>query len=426
MWWTVAKGAAVNWSSQKDARQGAALAYYSVFSLGPIIVIAIAGLLFGRDAVTAQVMSSIKEMLGDAGSNAVGAMLAGASRPSSGIFATILGVATLLFAAIGVVVQLKDALNTVWDVEESQETGLWHFARNYVLSLAAVLALGFLLLVSLVVSAGLAAAGKFAGAYFPEGALHFVSLITSFVVVTILFAMMFKWLPDVSVGWEDVWLGAFLTALFFEVGKEAIGFYIGKQGLESTYGAAASIVVVLIWVYYTSQIILMGAEITHSYAKHTGSLKPRDSAEKGVLKNSDAHSIRPKKIDEFTSQATILRDANPNPDVLESCVTLRSESAANHHRNGVSCGRPRIVKWSPSICSNMHAEAFKLIRTDARRHNVASRYAAISFSPNRRMVSRATAPRCHGYWRDGAWVPLVGDKKPRAMSSRRRALVHEF
>jgi membrane protein len=278
MWWTVVKEAATNWSSHKDARQGAALAYYSVFSLGPIIVIAVAvaGLLFGRDAVTAQVMSSIKEMLGDTGAKAVEAMLAGASRPTAGILATILGIGALLFAAIGVVVQLKDALNVVWEAEESKQSGLWHFARSYVLSFAAVLTLGFLLLVSLVVSAGLAAAGKYVAPYMPEGALHVINMLISFVVVMVLFAMMFKWLPDVSVGWRDVWPGAFLTALFFEIGKAAIGFYIGKQGLESTYGAAASIVVVLIWVYYTSQIILMGAEVTHSYAKQNGSLKKFD------------------------------------------------------------------------------------------------------------------------------------------------------
>jgi membrane protein len=277
MWWTVVKEAATNWSNHKDARQGAALAYYSVFSLGPIIVIAIAvaGLLFGQDAVTSQVMSSIKEMLGDTGAKAVEAMLAGASRPAAGIAATILGIGALLFAAIGVVVQLKDALNVVWEVEDSKQSGLWHFARNYVLSFAAVLAVGFLLLVSLLVSTGLAAAGKYAASYLPEGALHAVSMLTSFVVVTALFAMMFKWLPDVSVRWRDVWLGALLTALLFEIGKAAIGFYIGKQGLESAYGAAASIVVVLIWVYYTSQIILMGAEVTHSYARHNATKKQR-------------------------------------------------------------------------------------------------------------------------------------------------------
>lgn len=278
MWWTVAKEAATSWSNHKDARQGAALAYYSVFSLGPIIVIAIAiaGLFFGHDAVTSQVIASLKGMLGETGAKAIESMLAGASRPAEGALAAILGIGTLLFAAIGVVVQLKDALNVVWEVEESKVSGLWHFTRNYVLSFAAVLALGFLLLVSLLVTAALAAAGKFAAPHIPEGVLHVVSLLVSFAVVAVLFAMMFKWLPDVSVGWRDVWLGAFLTALFFEVGKAAIGFYIGKQGLESTYGAAASIVVVLIWVYYTSQIILMGAEITYAYARHGGSTKQRD------------------------------------------------------------------------------------------------------------------------------------------------------
>ncbi|MHC2336283.1 YihY/virulence factor BrkB family protein [Bradyrhizobium sp. USDA 4454] len=284
MWWTVAKEAATSWSSHKDGRQGAALAYYSVFSLGPIIVIAIAiaGLFFGHDAVTSQVTSSLKDMLGDTGAKAIEAMLAGASRPAEGVLATILGIGALLFAAIGVVIQLKDALNVVWEVEESEESGIWHFARNYVLSFAAVLALGFLLLVSLLVTAALAAAGKFLAPYMPEAVLHVVSTLLSFAVVTVLFAMMFKWLPDVSVGWRDVWLGALLTALFFEVGKAAIGFYIGKQGLESTYGAAASIVAVLIWVYYTSQIILMGAEITHAYAKHQGSLKQRGQERENV------------------------------------------------------------------------------------------------------------------------------------------------
>jgi membrane protein len=279
MWWTVAKEAVANWSSHKDARQGAALAYYSVFSLGPIIVIAIAvaGLFFGHEAVTSQVTSSLRGMLGETGAKAIEAMLADASRPAAGILATVLGVGALLFAAIGVVVQLKDALNVVCEVEEPKQGGLWHFARNYVLSFAAVLALGFLLLVSLLITAGLAAAGKFIAPYMPEGVLHVVSIVVSFAVVTGLFAVMFKWLPDVSVAWRGVWVGALLTALFFEIGKAAIGFYIGKQGLESTYGAAASIVVVLIWVYYTSQIVLMGAEVTHAYSRHAGALDRRGS-----------------------------------------------------------------------------------------------------------------------------------------------------
>jgi membrane protein len=281
MLWLVAKEAAGNWSSHKDSRQGAALAYYSIFSLGPIIVIAIAvaGFFFGREAVSGQVAASIKDMLGDTGAKAVQAMLADAGRPREGMLAILLGIGTLLFTAIGVVIQLKDALNTVWEVGELPGHGVWHFIRSYVASLAAVLALGFLLLVSLVVTAGLAAIGKFAVPYMQEWVLHLVSILVSLSAISLLFAMMFKWLPDAEVDWYDVWLGAIVTAVLFEIGKTAIGFYIGKQGLDSTYGAAASIIVVLLWVYYTSQIILMGAEVTRAFAMHRGSIKRRQTAE---------------------------------------------------------------------------------------------------------------------------------------------------
>lgn len=271
--WTIAKEAAANWSKNKDSRQGAALAYYSVFSLGPIIVIAIgvAGLFFGSEAATAQVAGSIKNLLGDTGATAVQAMLAAAGRPREGTIASLMGLGALLFAAIGVVVQLKDALNTIWNVKEIRSHGTWRFIRSYVVSLAAVLALGFLLLVSLVITAALAAFSKYAEPLLAEWLLHFMSILVSLAVITLLFAMMFKWLPDAAVDWYDVWLGAIVTAVLFEIGKSAIAFYIGKQSLESAYGAAASIIVVLIWVYYTSQIMLMGAEITHAFAKHRGS-----------------------------------------------------------------------------------------------------------------------------------------------------------
>jgi len=164
MLWTVAKEAAENWSGHKDSRQGAALAYYSVFSIGPLIVIAIAiaGFVFGREAVTGQVALSIKDMLGDTGAKAVQAMLIDASRPKEGLLATSLGIGALLFAAIGVVVQLKDALNIVWEIKETPGSGLWYYIRSYVLSFAGVLSVGFLLLVSLLVTTALAAMGKYA------------------------------------------------------------------------------------------------------------------------------------------------------------------------------------------------------------------------------------------------------------------------
>src|ERR1700676_2475490 len=219
MLWTIAKEAAENWSGHKDSRQGAALAYYSVFSIGPLIVIAIAiaGFVFGREAVTGQVALSIKDMLGDTGAKAVQAMLVDASRPKQGLLATSLGIGALLFAAIGVVVQLKDALNIVWEIGETPGHGIWHFMRSYVASLAAVLALGFLLMVSLVVTAGLAAFGKYAAPHVQEWLLHTVTILASCGVTSLLFATMFKWLPDAAIDWYDVWFGAAVTAILFEL-----------------------------------------------------------------------------------------------------------------------------------------------------------------------------------------------------------------
>jgi membrane protein len=274
-WWTLLKETAVNWSSHKDARLGAALAYYSVFSIGPLILIAIAvaGFAFGQDAVRNEVAGQMRSLLGDTGAQAVEAMLAGASRPQEGLWATLFGIAMLIFAAVGVVVQLKDALNTVWEVDPPKNGGIWQFIKTYLVSLAGVLSLGFLLLVSLLLTATLAASTKFIAPYLPEALLQAAGFLISFGVVTLLFAMMFKWLPDISVSWRDVWVGAGLTAFLFEIGKFLIGFYIGKQGLESTFGAAASLVVLLIWVYYSSQILLMGAEFTHAYARRRQPLR---------------------------------------------------------------------------------------------------------------------------------------------------------
>ena len=271
LWWAVLRQAASDWSSHKDSRLGAALAYYSIFSLGPLtlIVVAVAGLAFGQDAVRGEVTSQLTGLLGAEGAKSIEAMLAGAAKPREGIVATLIGVATLIFAAIGVVVQLKDALNTVWEVEPNKQGGIWGFVRTYALSLAGVLALGFLLLISLVISAGVAAIGGTLAPYIPEALFQVVTSAVSFAVITVMFAMMFKWLPDADVRWGDVWLGGLVTAALFEIGKIAIGLYIGKQGLESTYGAAGSIVVVLIWVYYSAQIVLFGAEFTHVYSQRS-------------------------------------------------------------------------------------------------------------------------------------------------------------
>jgi membrane protein len=270
--WKALKGAGSQWLDHKDAKAGAAIAYYSIFSIGPLIVvvISIAGLIFGREGVQGEVTTAIKGLLGDKGAEAVNTMLTSAGKPSEGIFASIIGTVTLVFAAIGVVVQLKEALNTVWEVRKPSGKGIWGFVRAYVLSLAGVLAIGFLLLISMLLTAGLAAFSKSFGSAIPETLMHAVSFAVSFGVTSLLFALMFKWLPDTQVAWRDVWLSAVVTAALFEIGKFLIGFYIGKQGLESTYGASASIVVVLIWVYYSAQIVLFGAELANMRAKQAG------------------------------------------------------------------------------------------------------------------------------------------------------------
>ncbi len=269
--WNVLTTAYSNWSRHRSSRLGAALAFYSVFSLGPLllIVIAIAGIVFGEDAVRGSLTAQFHSLLGPAGAQAVKAMLKGAASRASGGITAIFGLVLLLIAALGVVAALKDALNTIWDAPETEGSGFAWYVRTYVVSLAGVMALGFLLLVSLVVSTVLAAVTEWAGRTVGNQALigQAISALISLSTLTVLFAMLFKWFPDVPVRWHDVWPGALTAAILFEAGKLAIAWYIGRQALESTYGAAASLVVLLIWVYYTAQIVLFGAEISHAYRK---------------------------------------------------------------------------------------------------------------------------------------------------------------
>lgn len=275
--WKIVRIAVDQWLTHRSARLGAALAYYSVFSMGPLllIVISVAGLFFGADAVRGNLTGQFRSMLGDTGSKAVEAMLAGASSPQSGKLAAATGVILLIVAALGVVGQLKDAMNTIWNVEEPKEIEVSWYVRTYLISFAAILSLGFLLAVSLVVSTALAAFASWTGTASATIG-QAVNFLASLAVLTLLFAMLFKWFPDTQIAWSDVFPGAIATALLFNFGKFAIGWYIGTQGLESTYGAAASIVILLIWVYYSAQIVLFGAELTHAYATELGSRRSVD------------------------------------------------------------------------------------------------------------------------------------------------------
>jgi membrane protein len=288
--WQLIKEAAADWSHDRAPRLGAALAYYTVFSLVPflVVVIALIGLVFGQEAAQSAILSHIATLVGDKTASAIEDMIQRADQPSTGFFATALAVVTLLFGASGVFGQLQDALNTVWGVEPKEGRGVWGFIKDRFLSFVAVLGTGFLLLVSLVLSSVLAALGKwFSGLLpLPETVLHLLNFALSFLVVAGLFALIFKMLPDAKVAWRDVWIGAVLTAILFTIGKYALGVYLGKSNVASGYGAAGSLVLILLWVYYSAQILLYGAEFTQVYANRLG---------ERIVPASDARLADPRK-----------------------------------------------------------------------------------------------------------------------------------
>ena len=273
----LAKAAVANWLDDYAPSMGAALAYYTVFSLAPllVIVIAAAALIFGQDAAQGAIIEQASGMIGESAATAIEGMLANAQKPRQGLIASAIGIVLLIVGATTVFAELETNLNRVWKVEADQGSGLWHFLRTRLLAFGMVLAIGFLLIVSLVVGAGTAALGKYWSGWF--GGLAFLlqaaNFAVSVVVMTFLFAMIYKFIPRASIHWRDVWIGAMVTSLLFSLGKFLIGIYIGKAGVESSYGAAGALAVILIWVYYSAQIFLLGAEFTKVYAESHGSRK---------------------------------------------------------------------------------------------------------------------------------------------------------
>ncbi|HTM54378.1 MAG TPA: YihY/virulence factor BrkB family protein [Pirellulales bacterium] len=283
-WWQLIKQTFSEWSADKAPRLGAALAYYTVFSLPPllVIVIAILATLFNPEDVQNELNGQFKSMLGEEGQAAIAALIAGAQKGHSGAIATAIGIGALVFGAAGLFVQLKDALNTIWGVRVKSGRGIWGLVRDYFLSFTMVVGIGFLLLVSLVVSAALSAALTWFSNQIaiPEAAGYALDLAISFLVVMVLFAMTFKVLPDVEISWRDVWLGAAVTSILFNVGKFLIGLYIGHAAFTSSYGAVGTVLIVLVWAYYSAQILLFGAEFTKVHARMRGShIKPARTAE---------------------------------------------------------------------------------------------------------------------------------------------------
>lgn len=271
------------WNRDKAPRLAAALAYYTAFSIAPlmIVVIAIAGLAFGQEAVRGQLDNQLQGLVGAQAADAIQEMVAGANHPETGVIASIIGVVTLILGAAGLFGQLQDALNTVWGVEPKPDQGIVATLRARLLSFTMVLGIGFLLLVSLVISAVLSALNAWmTGALpFSPAILQIINLVISLVVITALFAVIYKVLPDVKIAWRDVVLGAFVTALLFTIGKFLIGLYLGHSSIASSYGAAGSFVVLLLWIYYSAQILLFGAEFTQVFARRYGSkIVPDDNA----------------------------------------------------------------------------------------------------------------------------------------------------
>lgn len=281
--WDLLKPTGLEWMEDKVPRLGVALAFYSVLSLAPLLVIAIAiaGLVFGEEAARGQVVEQMGGLVGKQGAEAIQEMIANARKPESGIIAAVIGVATLLFAATGVFGELHDAMNTIWEVQPKPGGGVMRFIKDRFLSFTMVLGIAFLLLVSLVLTTALAATGKYLSGLVPFAAvMQVLNFVISFAVITLLFAMMFKLLPDVKIGWSDVWIGAVITGLLFTLGKLLIGLYLGHSSIGSAYGAAGSFVVLLVWVYYSSQILFLGAEFTQVYANKYGSrIEPAEGAE---------------------------------------------------------------------------------------------------------------------------------------------------
>ncbi|PSO83710.1 MAG: ribonuclease BN [Cyanobacteria bacterium QS_5_48_63] len=275
------------WQADKASRLAAALAYYTVFSLAPLLIIAVAtaGTIFGQEAAKGEIVEQIEGLVGSDSARVIETAISNANQPDVSNIASIISIIVLLFGASGVFTQLQDSLNTVWNVQPKpgrSMKGIIGLVLKRILSFSLVLGIGFLLVVSLILSATLLALSNYQSSLLPD--LNFLwqifNFVLSFGIVTLLFALMYKFLPDVKIAWSNVWIGAIITSLLFAIGKFLLGFYLGRGSFGSTYGAAASLVVLLAWVYYSAQILFLGAELTLVNARRHGSkIVPSNHAE---------------------------------------------------------------------------------------------------------------------------------------------------
>jgi membrane protein len=270
------------WNKHKAPRLGASLAFYTLLSLAPLllVLVSIVGIVLGRQAAESEIVAQVRSLVGSTGAKAVEALIEGSRNTTNGIIATVFGVVTLLFGASGVLVELRDALNTIWEVPTPELSGwkwIYSSVKERLFSFALVLAIGFILVVSLAISTWIAAVGAWSASVLPahETILQGLNFTASFVIITGLFSAIYKFVPDIRLEWRDVILGGAVTSLLFTIGKLALGVYLGKTSFASTYGAAASIVALIVWVYYSGQIFFLGAEFTKTFANWYGSQPSR-------------------------------------------------------------------------------------------------------------------------------------------------------
>lgn len=282
----ITKKTFTKWNEKDPFRQSAVIAYYSIFSLPPllVIIIALAGLFLGREAVSGEISTQISGVMGADTAKSVEEMIAKAGVGNKSIIATIIGIVVLLIGATSVFGELQKTLNIIWEVKPKPDLGIKETLKTRLFSFGLIVSIGFLLLVSLVLSSALAYFGNWIDNYFSEGISFLVqtlNFVISTGVITVLFALMFKVLPDAKMEWKDVWIGAFVTALLFTLGKFLLGLYFGKAQPGSTYGAAGSVILIMLWVSYSSLIVLFGAEFTKQYAERYGvPVEPADNAVK--------------------------------------------------------------------------------------------------------------------------------------------------
>ena len=343
--WTIVREAASEWMEDNATRLSAALAFYTILSVAPLllIVVAVAGWVFGAEAATERLQEQARSFVGDAGAEVFKTTVEHANRPSTGVLATVIGIATLLFGASGVFGELQGMMNVVWNVKSRPGRGIWGTIRARFVSFGMVLAVGFILLVSLVITAALAAMGGYLNDLVPglPTMMYIANFVVSFEVVTVLFGLIFKVLPDAKIAWKDVWFGALMTALLFTVGKYLIGLYLGKAGVATPFGAAGSVVAFVVWVYYSGLILFFGAELTQVKARHAG---------RGIIPTENAMVVDGSKAETRGSSQIATQAKNGRGSIgREVSASLFAHSAAAIFASGFVASRCSAMIFSITV-----------------------------------------------------------------------------